>query len=249
MIEPVELIPEDQQDLLLIRMTGKPDGFLNAFESLVEPGRQVVLDLAAAGPFKGDDLEDLVWAHNRCVENGGGFVLTNLAGDLTFILNLLELDQFFEIRDTADAGADLLRARQAPMSSSTERMVALRKELIQATEPYNVDPEGAARLQIAEIKTSMPYVAPSEARIDLLSYLVTQGTNALDSAQAALYVGQDQKTIEQALLQLRALGIVVHRGGALRFFPKPRARAMIADILDLWQDQANRAKLMDWAAV
>jgi len=238
----------DPNNVMLIQVQGKPEGeFLPAFETLVEPGRYVVLDLAAAVAFKGNDLEDLVWARNRCVEEGGGFVLANLPSDLVFILRLLELDKFFDIQQTVTEGALALKQQQTGMTGQTRRIVISRGELIRALEPYTVDPEDAARRQIEEIKTSMRYVAPTEQRIALLEYLLAQGTEAIDAGAAAKALAQDATEVEKAIAQLSALQIIVRRGGAPRFFPKPQAHVMIQDIVTLWAEADNREAMMRWA--
>ncbi len=236
----------DIEDVIQMRMEGKPGGaFLDAFERLVTPGSHVVLDMKDATAFKGNDLEDLVMAHNHCDRHGGGLVLAGLPTDLTYLLGLLELDQFFSIAPTIADATRLLKTQSAS-PITTMRMVAMRRDEIVNQEPAQLDPEEAARKQIHGIKSSLRYLAPNEARIQLLAYLIEQGTDSIDEIRTAQALKQERTFVERAFHRLRALRILVVNGETLRFLPRPQVHSLIQDILTMWHDRANRPKMKEW---
>ncbi len=238
----------DVNGVLQVKLSGKPEGlFLDAFQAITEPGSRVVLDLHDAQALKGKDLEDLVWAHNRCLDEGGCLVLANVPHDLDYIISLLQLDQFFNIQQNVAEATQALLNPVLLSPRTTKRMMEIRRDQLKSSAPPGVDPDEMARQQVLRIKASMRYLAPTEQRVTLLQYLVEHGSDPLDEEHAAKALQLDPETIKHGLDRLSALRILVSAGGSQRFYPAPKVHDLIHNILRMWSDTSNRSKMLEWA--
>lgn len=240
---------KDEGSYLAFAVLGKPGRELFAtFEQVVDPARKVVVDCSAAEAFLGDDIEDLVKVHNLCEAAGGEVILAGLPRDLAYVINLLSLDQFFVISDNVSEAGEQLKQAASGVAMTTMRMIAIQRDRIKNKATADVDPDEEARMMVEQVKVSMRYLAPTPARVAMLRFFEKLGPAELSAAETADIIGEPLKTVEEAFARLEGLRVLVpNRRGGLRYSPGPRTRKGIQAILEMWADEANRNKMMEWA--
>jgi hypothetical protein len=236
----------ERDGVLIFGISGKPNrGLFEVFEANVDPKRKVALDLSQAGAFLGDDIEDLVRCHNFCEHSGGALVLSAPPKDLAYIIGILSLDEFFTLIETVDEAAEQLAKVSSTMEMTTLRMIAIQKDKLKDT---TTEPEEAARQMVEQVKYSMRYLAPNRERVALLEFFERLGPAELSVAEAADEIGQDEASVEEAFARLAGLRVLVpNRRGLLRYAPGPTTRQGIQAILEMWRDEGNREKMLQWA--
>ncbi len=239
----------EQQGVLVLTVEGKPNRqFLEHFKKAADPRRKIVMHMAKAEAFLGDDIEDLVSAHSLCEQAGGSLVLTQLPRDLGYILNLLSLDQFFCIAASVDAAAEQLVKAQGAMAMTTLRMIAIQSSRLK-DKSAGADPEEAARAMVAQVKVSMRYLAPTPMRVKLLQFFEELGPAELSVAEAADAIKEPVREVQEAFNRLEGLRVLVKgRRGLLRYAPGPQTKQGIEAIVQMWADEGSRAKMLSWAA-
>lgn len=240
----------DAGAVTILSVEGKMnEEFLPVVDGLLPGKAQLVCDLGQAVGLRGDDLENLVAAHHRCNDASGRFVLANLPDDLTYILDLMELDEFFTVAETVDQAVEMLSATGDEMPMTTMQMIAFQRDRILSESAILeiADPEEAARARVERVKACIRYLAPTPERIDLLTWLSAVGGD-VDPDEVASEGGFDRVGLDAALERLEGIRILRRKkDGTLIYDPAPQAAASIKDILVMWADHANRPKMMEWA--
>ncbi len=241
----------DRNGVTVFAIQGKmDDAFLPRMNEVVAKSSRVVVDLSQAHGLRGDDLENLVSAHHLCEKAGGKFSLAAVPDDLAYILDLMELDEFFLISPSVDEAVDSLSPARAGAPMTTMQMIAMVREKILSESAILQleDPARAAEERVKRVKAVIRYLAPTPDRIELLRY-VSSSAGPLEAERTARTLGRDRDWVDAAFVRLAGIRILVKkkRSSELVYDPSPQASAAIRDILEMWDDAANRTKLMEWA--
>lgn len=246
----MEITTSEQDGVLVVAVEGKPaQQLFKQFEQAVpDPARKVCLDLRATKDFLGDDIEDLVRCHNHCEHNGGSLVLAGVPQDLGYVIGILSLDQFFTMIGTVDEATAQLAQASGPMAMTTLRMIEIQRDKIKESSEEDLDPEEAARQMVQQVKFSVRYLAPNPMRVKLLQFFEKLGPAELSVAEAADEIGEPRDKVQEAFDRLAGLRVLApNRRGLLRYSPGPTTRRGIQAILAMWEDEANRDKMLEWA--
>lgn len=232
----------------VVSIEGKMEpALVDRIRDLLPDGNRIVIDLSGARDLRGDDLERLVESHHLCRAAGGQLVLTELPADLKYILNLMQLDLFFTIYRSVEKALSVLSGPPTGSGASTMRIVAKEKDRLDGKEGLEVvDTAQVARQRVERVKTCIRYLAPGRDRIELLGRLATTvGPIEIDDLAGRF----DRPWLEGVLQRLDGLRVLDRDvDGNLYYDPAPTARAMIEDILRMWEDPENQERMEAWGS-
>ncbi len=248
----------DGGPVAIVAVDGKfDDGFIPLIEGLLaERKTWLLLNLEKSTLVRGDHIEWMIEAHHKCHGKGGSFALTNVPRDLSYVLSIMQLDQFFRMFPGEEDGVSAFAASSAPAVEqpvSSDEVAALTD--IELPTPAAKRPRREQALQDKadreqRIELFVRHVAPGMDYLRVFETLAKQSkgaTRRIDPgqlSQAAKHKKGDVTRVLKHLIELRICRKT--DGGEIQYNPGPAAEADIAEFLRMWNNPANHGKVYRW---
>lgn len=243
----------EDSPVAVVAIDGKLDeSYVPLVRQQISVGRPwVLVNLAASLHIRGDHMEWMVETHHACEQAGGAYALTDVPADFAYILSIMQLDQFFRIFPTEEAGVQTFAQTSITALESTESASDL-LEIALPAPGKRLNRRERAKQEAQEreqrVQLFVKHVAPGMTYLRVFETLAKTckagaGPRRVDTAVLASESKQSKSDVSRVLKHLVELRICSRGDGGIHYDPGPAAESDIDDFLKMWRHATQRTKL------